>query len=428
MISIVMPVHNTGVLLHESISSILSQTYEDWELILIDDYSDDDETIELLKEYEKKDSRIKMYQNVSTRGAGEARNEGLKIAKGQYLLFLDSDDIFEPEMIESLYLDAVKNDADMCICGYAAFRDDNREIITIASPKKKEGVTDRVFSMKELPERGLSFWNSGPWNKIYKREFLLRGNIRFQNLKSANDVYFSMMCAVKAQRIVYCGNEKPLHRYRTNQSRQISSNRDPMNFYRAIVKLLDEDDISKDPRMLKRVYAFAIVRMAGELRDSKDEEKNRYAYETFTRFLREHLSEDYFEVVRHNIYLSQYFHEADDEWVKRDLDYDAQLEQNRVTFLDAIHAEKWKSPVLWGYGKRGKAIERFWMNYVKRELYITDKNEKHFGERTSCGNQIISIKDALESADFIIASNEEIWKSLEGCKQRMILGEMYCAL
>ena len=99
LVSIIMPSYNCGRFVEESIRSILAQTYENWELIFIDDYSSDN-TIRIVSELRDKDKRIQIYQNVSNMGAAVTRNNALKEAKGRWIAFLDSDDIWEPEKLE----------------------------------------------------------------------------------------------------------------------------------------------------------------------------------------------------------------------------------------------------------------------------------------------------------------------------------------
>lgn len=101
-ISIIMPVYNCEMYLKESINSVFKQTLEEWELICIDDGSNDD-SLYILNEYEKKDSRIKVYTQ-QNRGAGIARNLGLKNAMGEYVAFLDADDFFyDNDALEDMY-------------------------------------------------------------------------------------------------------------------------------------------------------------------------------------------------------------------------------------------------------------------------------------------------------------------------------------
>ena len=99
LISIVLPVYNQANLVRESIESVLAQTYSNWEMIIVDDCSTDN-SYQIATEYAKKDSRIIVLQNEKNSGAAISRNKAIETAKGDYLAFLDSDDLWMPEKLE----------------------------------------------------------------------------------------------------------------------------------------------------------------------------------------------------------------------------------------------------------------------------------------------------------------------------------------
>lgn len=97
-ISVIMPLYNAERYLKETLDSVLAQTFHDFELICINDTSTD-HTVDILKEYQKKDNRIVILENRERMGAAEARNKGMSSAKGKYLVFLDGDDIYQKNII-----------------------------------------------------------------------------------------------------------------------------------------------------------------------------------------------------------------------------------------------------------------------------------------------------------------------------------------
>ena len=99
-VSVIMPSYNTGKMIRESIDSILSQTYQNIELLISDDHSSDAETIDILKEYAQKDSRVKVFFLEKNGGAGIARNNSIQHATGRFIAFCDSDDRWLPEKLE----------------------------------------------------------------------------------------------------------------------------------------------------------------------------------------------------------------------------------------------------------------------------------------------------------------------------------------
>ncbi len=109
MISVVVPVHNAGRFICDTINSVISQKYQDWELILVNDHSEDDSVEKIryfIEDYEKKGmpGKIRLINQDDLRGAANARNTGIDAAKGRYIAFLDADDIWEPEkLLEQLH-------------------------------------------------------------------------------------------------------------------------------------------------------------------------------------------------------------------------------------------------------------------------------------------------------------------------------------
>ena len=110
-ISIIMPIYNTETYLRESVNSILNQTFEDFELICIDDGSTDN-SLNILKELSENDSRLRIISQ-ENRGAGFSRNKGMKLSQGDYICFIDSDDYIVPEYLERTYENIISNDSDI---------------------------------------------------------------------------------------------------------------------------------------------------------------------------------------------------------------------------------------------------------------------------------------------------------------------------
>lgn len=103
LVSIITPNFNSEKYISETIESVLQQTYKNWELIIVDDFSTDT-SVTLIKEFQEKDQRIKLVKLSKNSGPAVARNEGIKIAKGNFLTFIDSDDVWLPKFIETSLL------------------------------------------------------------------------------------------------------------------------------------------------------------------------------------------------------------------------------------------------------------------------------------------------------------------------------------
>lgn len=131
MISIIMPVYNAEKYIKDAVQSVINQTYKKWELIIIDDCSND-KSLEIIKNFKKKDKRIKIIKLKQNRGASIARNKGIEISIGNYIAFLDSDDIWNKNKLKLQLNFMKKNNISFCYTHYNIFKSN----IKIHSPKK----------------------------------------------------------------------------------------------------------------------------------------------------------------------------------------------------------------------------------------------------------------------------------------------------
>lgn len=134
-----MPAYNVIDTIKESIESVISQTYTEWELIIIDDCSKDN-TINIVKEYIEKDKRIKLFKNKKNLGVAKTRNKGLDEANGDYIAFLDADDSWADKKLEKQLSFMLKNNVDFTFT----------DIIVLDGKKKKEISFDENVTFKQL--------------------------------------------------------------------------------------------------------------------------------------------------------------------------------------------------------------------------------------------------------------------------------------
>lgn len=134
IVSIVMPLYNCEGFLVETINSVINQTYKDWELLIIDDCSTDG-SLKIAKEYEKKDKRIKSFSLKRNSGAAAARNKGIKEAKGDYLAFIDSDDLWLSKKLEMQLSFMQKESINFCYTYYYTWEMDNRKKLITSKDK-----------------------------------------------------------------------------------------------------------------------------------------------------------------------------------------------------------------------------------------------------------------------------------------------------
>lgn len=179
LVSVVMPVFNVAPYLDASIMSVLNQTYENIELIIVDDASTDS-GMNIIRMYEHQDSRIKVIplEFNTLGGAGIPSNIGIDAAKGKYIAFADSDDILNREAIVSLVQAAEDNDAEVVIADFCNFYDDTRVIEASYDKARWSGLPlNATIKPKNYPSM-LSI-SPVPWRKLYRNDFLEKYKIRY---------------------------------------------------------------------------------------------------------------------------------------------------------------------------------------------------------------------------------------------------------
>lgn len=178
-VSIIIPVYNGEKYISECLESIRVQTLESFEVLIIDDGSEDNSG-KIAKEVAKKDERFK-YTRLDRGGVANARNKGLQLAKGEYIGFVDCDDTVEPEYIETLYKTAKDNDCDISSCNYCIVRTKPFYLKwKVGTRKLKTGVYTKEFYLKHVIED----WDVRCylWNKLWHRKLFFENNITFPKM------------------------------------------------------------------------------------------------------------------------------------------------------------------------------------------------------------------------------------------------------
>lgn len=201
-VSVIIPVYNTQDYLSDCVDSILNQTLEDIEIILINDGSTDNSS-KIIGDYVKKYPGIVRDLTVINGGQGRARNFGIDMAAGEYLSFIDSDDYLETNALELMYSAAVESDADIVVCDMEKRFDDGR----------------REYVKAALQSDPLASAGSSS-NKIFRRSIV--DDIRFPVGLWYEDFAFSAKMLLKSRKTVFV--EKPLYIYRCGQSSTMNNN------------------------------------------------------------------------------------------------------------------------------------------------------------------------------------------------------------
>lgn len=227
-VSVIVPVYNVEKYLKKSISSILNQTLEDIEIIIINDGSTDN-SYKIVKELAEYDSRIVVI-NKENGGVSSARNIGLRVAKGEYISFVDSDDWIDRDMIIDLYYIAKQYRCDVISCSYDI--NEKRKVeypLTANKLMRREDIIREIFP-KIIGGNIKTFI----WDKIYNREFIIKNNIEFdEEIDLFEDWVFLVSVYEYMSDFYYIS--KCMYHYRLNNNSL--SNKYHENFYDLIINI-----------------------------------------------------------------------------------------------------------------------------------------------------------------------------------------------
>lgn len=212
-ITIIIPIYNSEKYLRKLLESIIKQTmdFRQIEVIMVDDFSIDNSR-EIMDEYSNKyDNFISIKLSENHKIAGTCRNEGLKIAKGKYLMFADSDDFFTNDACEIMYNAIEEKQADLITANY--INADQDGTVWDKPIFDKEKYQNMKLSINDYTKSFFVFCSSA-CNKIFKKSFVLKNNIKFLEGVPAEDAFFTTSCFMKTQNayyindIIYCYRQR----------------------------------------------------------------------------------------------------------------------------------------------------------------------------------------------------------------------------
>lgn len=195
-VSVIVPIYNVEKYLSKCLNSLVNQTLDDIEIILVNDGSTDNSG-KIAKEYKDKYTEKIIYLEKENGGLSDARNFGIPYAKGEYIAFLDSDDYIEEEAYEKMYEKAKKEDADYIECDFI-WEYPNKQIID-----KRIEYTDKKDMLTKV--------RVVAWNKLIKRELIINNNIRFPKGLRYEDIEFTYKLIPLLKKVLYI--DKPFVHY-----------------------------------------------------------------------------------------------------------------------------------------------------------------------------------------------------------------------
>ncbi len=218
-VSVIVPIYNAYDYLGVALDSILCQTLKDIEVICIDDGSTD-RSLDIIKKYHEADSRVRVVTE-NNAGVSTARNKGIVRARGEYIIFLDADDFYEPTLLEKLYNLAKKENLDIALSKFDIYNSKTERFSASVDEKHVDIYAHgAVVSKNEFPDYIFESATGYVWNKLFRTSFLREKDLEFDpELHVFEDVHFVCSAMALAERV---GRIDPIlmhHRVYADQSR-----------------------------------------------------------------------------------------------------------------------------------------------------------------------------------------------------------------
>ncbi len=303
-VSVIVPVHNSVRFLTECLESILLQSFRDFELICVNDGSTD-ASAEILECFAQADCRVRILTQPQS-GAGAARNNAIQVARGKYLVFVDSDDKIDQNFLKLLHTTAEANKADVVVTPWYNWSGVGDGVPMRNWFADKYLPKGQAFSWADAPDYILTFTSGGPGGKLFRREFILEKQVKFLQIRRSEDFNFIFCAIASAQRVVNLTDSG--YYYRNNPtSLENTKDQSPLLFWEATETF--GENLKQLPYFdqLKRGYLNnAINRMALNLKAMNSYEGFREVYAKFREVahdkleLDQHEEEYFFDTTSYN--------------------------------------------------------------------------------------------------------------------------------
>ena len=286
-LSIIIPVYNVSKYISQCLDSILNQSFKDVEIICINDGSTDN-SLEILQSYKNRGVTIIDKAN---EGSGVARNAGLAIAQGEYVFFVDGDDWIENDSLEKMVSKADELSTDILIFAGLSYYESKGKKGGYSKDKLPKKYLNKVFSAKDIKKDVFKF-PSTAWTKLYRREFLIKNNIKFQDIKVGQDQLPFFHSMITAEKIALFPEN--LYCYRKNRAGAVTAVKKKKNFspiyvFYAVEEVLKKLDLIDDYKdiFVDRYFAKA----TSWLGKFQDDIKAEY-FEEYSKLL-DHIKQEY---------------------------------------------------------------------------------------------------------------------------------------
>ena len=235
LVSVIIPAYNVEEFICPCMDSVLAQTLSNIEVICIDDGSTDG-TAKILKQYEKKDNRVKTITQAN-HGAGHARNVGMLHARGEALSFLDADDFYELNMLEKAYEKIKETNAQFVVFDSDIYYNDKKEYYNGRHIDFQAIPPYEPFHRRSLAGNPFRVFIGWAWDKLFDAEFIRKNKLEFQEQRTTNDMAFVFSALSIGERIAVVNQKMAHHRKNVDSSLSNTRERSWYCFHDALIRV-----------------------------------------------------------------------------------------------------------------------------------------------------------------------------------------------
>lgn len=247
-VSLILPAYNAEKYLKYTLESLTNQTLKEIEIIAINDGSKD-KTLEILKEFEKKNSKVKIIDK-KNEGVWKARMDGIQKASGEYITFIDADDYIEPDFTKELYKSITQNKADMAICGFKRVDGKTGKILSQEMKYDKNRVIEKNNNFEEVIAI-----NTALWNKLYKTSLLKQIKDLEKPPRILEDMMFLTLVYQKINKISFV--DQYLYQYivRDGSAMNVLKKEEIQSIQKAMLEIKKQYEIEKENKEKMEILA-----------------------------------------------------------------------------------------------------------------------------------------------------------------------------
>lgn len=276
LVTVIIPAYNSEKTIARAMDSVIAQTYQKLQLIVINDGSTDG-TGDIIRTYERRDSRIEVIDQ-ENRGIAAVRNSGLQRTKGEYFCFLDSDDEYTEDYLETLLTELEQSKSDLAVCDFRTLQEDGTELEygliegTFSLGKREDRIR---FILEEYLEFHIGF---AVWNKLYRTELMRTYQLKFdERVILAEDLGFNLNYLYYAERVTVTKEKKyRYYQYAQSLSGEERQGKIYLNEYICVLQNVEQNlqayAVRKELRLFPIVFIKAVNNQLKRIEKGRREE------------------------------------------------------------------------------------------------------------------------------------------------------------